>query len=441
MLKRSAFTLLFPSFGHSAVIFNSASGRLTRLSPRAHELAIAVLCRPNFGYRTPEFLRLRDELAEKGFLVDARRDELGELRAAYDRARIDHSVFALTLAPTGACNLRCVYCYEGGPDPVAWSSGDEDAVVAFAARELAPGAELSVTWYGGEPLLALPIVLRVSNRLRELTERRRGSWSCDMVTNGTLLVPAVAGSLAAIGCREFQITLDGPREINDRLRPSRDGSSAFDTIAGNLARLDLESTAVGIRINLMRDNATSIGELVQALTAQGLAGRINVSLAPIEAMSKPCRALEDRVVSPEEFADRHFEFLRLLQAAGFTPNCVPTPVSNYCGADCEQAFVVDWAGDVFRCWNDVGVADKRLGTVREPESIRTPDACHEGAGPFDDPECRRCAVLPVCMGGCPAFVSDSGPNRRGCLFVKHRLADYLNLQVLGARGPGPGARG
>ncbi|MCX6552102.1 MAG: radical SAM protein [Acidobacteria bacterium] len=375
MLKRSAYTLLFPSFEDSAIIFNSASGRLCRLSARAHELGRGILWRPNFPYRDADRVRLREEFVEKGFLVDSGRDELRELRASYQRARADRSACALTLAPTRACNLECVYCYEGRHEPETWSAADEDAVVAFAARELAAGAALSVTWYGGEPLLALPIVLRMSGRLRDLAVSRRATWSCDMVTNGTLLTPDTAEALAAVGCMEYQITLDGPKATNDRLRPSRDGSSTFDRIVGNITRLDLRTSAIGIRINLMRDNAASIGDLVRDLSALGLAGQVGISLAPMEAMSKPCRALADRVVSPEAFADLHFEFLQVLEAEGFSPESVPMPVSNYCGADCDQAFVIDWRGDVFRCWNDVGDEDKRLGSVHEPAALRAPAAC------------------------------------------------------------------
>ena len=443
MLKRSAYTLLFPSFNDTAVVYHSASGRLCLLNQHAHTLARRLLWRPNFPYTAAGYLTLRDEFVEKGFLVDSHRDELAQTRAGYARARADRSLFSLTLAPTRDCNLACIYCYEGRQAPVTWSPEDEDAVLAFAARRLPAGAGLWVTWYGGEPLLALPIVLRMSARLRELAKSRRSAWTCDMVTNGTRLTPEAARALAGVGCVEFQITLDGPKDVNDGLRPSLDHSSTFDTVLGNLARLDLTTTGIGIRINLMRDNAASLPDLVRALSAAGLAGRVGVSLAPVEAVSKPCHAIADRLVSAEEFADRHFAFLQSLEAEGFSPECVPGAIANYCGADREHSFLIDWRGDIFACWNDVGVVEKRLGNIHQPLALRARESCQGRLGPFEHAECRRCPILPICMGGCPVFAGDAGGGRPVCLFVKHRLADYLNLEVLrhfGAASAGGPAR-
>ena len=90
----------------------------------------------------------------------------------------------------------------------------------------------------------------------------------------------------------------------------------------------------------------------------------------------------------------------------------------------------DWRGDIFACWNDVGVAEKRLGNVHQPMALRTRESCQGEMGPFEHGECRRCPILPICMGGCPAFARDPAGDRSACLFVKHRLADYLNLEVL-----------
>jgi len=429
VLKKSAYTLLFPSFNQTGIVYNSATGKLCLLNEYTHRVARSVLWRPNYPYRKADYRKIRDEFLEKGFLVENRRDELKHLQISHQRARKDRSEFGLTLAPTKNCNLACVYCYEGQHEDVAWTESDEEAVFAFACRRLPSESALLVTWYGGEPLLALPMVLKLSTRLKELARSRRCTWACDMVTNGTLLTPEAAESLAQIGCSDFQITLDGPQEINDKLRPSRDGTSSFDLIIGNIKRLDLDKLSIVIRVNLMKDNIAAIGDLVRQLSSLGLAGKIDVSLAPVEALGKSCYAVSQRCVSVEGFADCHFEFLRCLDEEGFSPDCLPHPIQSYCGAFRENSFVIDWKGDVFRCWNDVGLSEKRIGNVHSPAGISTRGTCLADQDPFQDSACRQCPILPVCIGGCPAVAASAGGFNKSCLFYKHRFADYLNFHV------------
>jgi uncharacterized protein len=335
----------------------------------------------------------------------------------------------LTLAPTKNCNLACVYCYEGRHEDVTWTESDEEAVFAFACRRLPSESALHVTWYGGEPLLVLPMVLRLSTRLKELARSRRCTWSCEMVTNGTLLTPEAAESLAQIGCSDYQITLDGPPEVHDKLRPSRDGTSSFDLIIGNIKRLELDKVSIVIRVNLIKDNIAAIGDLVRQLSSLGLAGMIAVALAPVQALGKSCYAVSQRCLSAEGFADRHFEFVRLLDEEGFSPNCLPYPIGSFCGAYVENSFVVDWNGDVSKCWNDVGLSEKRIGNVHSPAGISARQTCHADRDPFQDSECRQCPILPVCMGGCPAVAASAGGFNQACRFYKHRFADYLNFHV------------
>jgi uncharacterized protein len=168
---------------------------------------------------------------------------------------------------------------------------------------------------------------------------------------------------------------------------------------------------------------------VRQLASLGLAGKIDVALAPVEALGKSCYAVSQRCISVEGFADCHFEFLRLLDEEGFSPDCLPHPIVSFCGAFRENSFVIDWQGDVFKCWNDVGLSEKRIGNVHSPAGISTRGTCHADRDPFQDGECRECPILPVCMGGCPAVAASAGGSNKTCLFYKHRFADYLNYYV------------
>ena len=429
MLKRSRYALLFPSFDGHGVLYHALNGSITLFDPDAHQRVRAILWRPNYPYRSAAYKSTRVELRRLGCILPAEKDERAQAIRTHRAARRQQDDFSLTLAPTLDCNLRCIYCFEGTHPRIYWTPETEDAVFAFAEARLREGGHLGVHWFGGEPLLALDIVLRFSRRLMELAQRRQASWSCAMVTNGMLLTPETTSRLEAIECREFQVTLDGPREINDRLRRDRHGRSSFDTILGNLRALDLSRVAVRLRINIMAATAPRAMELVRLLAEEGFAGRMFVYLAAVDASTKACHGIGGECLSPSAFAEWHFESLLELDELGFASEWLPAPMQSYCGADRGNSFVVDARGDIFKCWNHVGLRDQRIGNVLEPDRIQPEAQSWADWDPFADTTCAECPILPSCVGGCPAAPRNSESNVRKCIHMKHKLADYLNFHV------------
>jgi len=429
MLKRSYYTLLFPSFNEYGIIYNTLNGKLTLLNPDSHHLARTVLWRPNYPYRNKKYLNIRQEFIWKGHLIEAEKNELQVIRRHHRRGRKDTKDLWLTLAPTQDCNLRCIYCYQGRHLQISWTEAVEEAVYTFIEQRLRPGSLLDVTWYGGEPLLALATILRFSKRLMALTRRRKVAWACDMITNGTLLTPMVAKKLMEIDCREYQITLDGPKEINDRQRRMKNGKSSFDLVMQNLKALDLSDLSINIRVNVLKKTVDRAKELINLLAANGLQGKVSVSLAPVDAVTKACHGMDKDCLHPPEFADWHFQSLVLMEEKGFPTSSIPEPINIHCGADRENAFVIDWEGDVFKCWNDVGSSSLRIGTVLQPKEIVFRGTYWDQWDPFQNKTCRLCPLLPVCLGGCPAYARNPLYKERRCLYMKYQFADYLNFHV------------
>ncbi len=437
MLKRSRFTLLFPSFEGQGILYNSLNGKLTLLNPETHPIARSILWRPNYPYRNEKYLDVLQKLFRRGHLVKADKNELQVVRARYRKGRNDSKDLWLTLAPTQDCNLHCIYCYQGRHRPISWTSEVEEAVYRFIQQRLKPRSLLDVTWYGGEPLLALPTILRFSKRLMTLVRRRKGTWACDMITNGTLLTPRPVEKLKTIDCRQYQITLDGPKEINDRQRLMKNQKSSFDQVVCNLKALDLSDLSITIRVNILKKTADRAVELIDLLAAEGLQGKVSLALAPVDAVTKACHGIEKECLDPPEFTNWHFQSLVSMEEKGFSTYSIPESINVHCGADQENAFVIDWEGDLFKCWNDVGQRELRIGTVLQPREISFRGTYWDQWDPFQSRACQLCPVLPVCLGGCPAYARTPRYEDRKCLYKKYRLADYLNCHVWKSLRPGP----
>ena len=90
----------------------------------------------------------------------------------------------------------------------------------------------------------------------------------------------------------------------------------------------------------------------------------------------------------------------VLPVRGFYPPTAP----GGCIANAHQGFVVGPAGELYKCWEDVGRPDMVIGSVHADDFVTDPvlrARYAEGTDPEYDADCRECDVLPICSGGCP----------------------------------------
>ena len=94
-----------------------------------------------------------------------------------------------------------------------------------------------LTFFGGEPLLNLPVMYDLAERAWQ-RDRRRAACACaiSIITNGLLLTPEVVDRLLPYGLNGIKITLDGDRDTHNRMRPLRGGQGTFDRIVENIRR-------------------------------------------------------------------------------------------------------------------------------------------------------------------------------------------------------------
>jgi uncharacterized protein len=126
------------------------------------------------------------------------------------------------------CNLNCVYCYATDLNKVNQTMQPETAdVVVRETMMLAAHGLSCVKFLGGEPTLAWPIIERLMTgyvNASRATGVKPPSFT--MVTNGTRMTAAMI-SCAARYQMHVLVSVDGPQEIHDLLRPSHGGSGSY----------------------------------------------------------------------------------------------------------------------------------------------------------------------------------------------------------------------
>jgi uncharacterized protein len=147
---------------------------------------------------------------------------------------------ALSLAIAQKCNLGCTYCYAqqgefGGPAknmelPEALRAVD----LLVGAAE--PGARLNLAFLGGEPLVNRKVLRAATRRALELAGGRGARMTFSITTNGTLLTEDDGRFFEDHGFA-VTISIDGPQQVHDALRPFKGGGGSYDAVMRRAAPL------------------------------------------------------------------------------------------------------------------------------------------------------------------------------------------------------------
>ncbi len=228
-------------------------------------------------------------------------------RSGRRASEIEISIKSLALNVSNACNLSCTYCYLGTLAASQTGAGRrrENAAgetmaedVAFRAidlliRESFGEPEISIIFFGGEPLLATDMLRPVVRYARERATEVGRNIRFHMTTNGTLLTPGTARLLAELGI-DCLISMDGCEEDHDANRRFRNGKGSYASIVRNLTELP-PGFSVGVRATVT-ESSEPLTELVAHLAGLGFS---TVHLAPVSGSSMS-RGFAERLCSEFE---------------------------------------------------------------------------------------------------------------------------------------------
>jgi uncharacterized protein len=346
----------------------------------------------------------RQRLAALEIVVDDPAAEQEAMRSLVGRANARRNRFKATAVLNLDCNLACSYCYEDAFRGRKYMTPETARLlVDYVVREqIERGREVEVDFYGGEPLLSLPLLKDIARPLREAADSRGTKFSFHLVTNGTLLTRGVVEELLPLGLAGAQVTLDGPRETHDRQRPFASGRGSFDTIVANLAEVyDLIEIQTGG--NFTRDNWHEFPRLLDHLLDRGITPeRLKLVLfAPImpkSGMTAGPDTVGSCLSSAEPWLMEAAPFLREETMKRGFPSYKPT--MGACMIEFDKDIVVKYDGTLFKCPMFMGYPELAVGTLAG--GVKDYAASHNLAL-WQNDECLDCAYLPLCFGGCRFF--------------------------------------
>lgn len=175
----------------------------------------------------------------------------------------------LIILPTEKCNFRCKYCYEDFKIG-RMSEKTQSAIEILLSKRIKNLNKLSLSWFGGEPLLTKDIIFRISKFAQSLCREHNVTFSGGITTNGYLLDQKTTAQLISLNQTFYQITLDGSAHEHDKLRLRADGAGTFTTIWTNLVKMQALNSDFSclLRLHARRENMEDLKILIRQLGSQ-----------------------------------------------------------------------------------------------------------------------------------------------------------------------------
>ena len=206
------------------------------------------------------------ELISRWFLVPTNHDDCLLSRQLSRVARMLEApvthITSYTIMTTSDCNARCFYCYELGQARRPMTEETALQVADYIIRR-SGGEEVSIEWFGGEPLFNKPVISMICDRLREAQVKFRSS----MVSNGYLMdAETVKEAHDQWNLHDIQITIDGTEQTYNRVKAYiYKGVNAYQRVMQNIRQLMDAGIRVTIRMNMDIYNADDLERLTHEL--------------------------------------------------------------------------------------------------------------------------------------------------------------------------------
>lgn len=323
-------------------------------------------------------------------------------------------VKALCLHIAHDCNLACRYCfaeegeYHGRRAIMPYEVGK--AALDFLIKASGNRRNLEVDFFGGEPLMNFEVVKKLVAYGREQEKLHDKNFRFTLTTNGVLLNDEVM-EFANQEMANVVLSIDGRKEVNDNMRPFRNGTGSYGMIVPKFQKFaDSRNQEKYYVRGTFTHNNLDFSKDVLHLADLGFQ---QISVEPVVAEPSQSYALqkEDLPKLFEEYDKLAVELVeRQKEGRGFNffhfmidlegGPCVAKRLSG-CGSGTEYLAVTPW-GDLYPCHQFVGNEEFLMGNVEEGVKNIPLQKEFKRCNVYAKEKCRDCFAKFYCSGGCAA---------------------------------------
>lgn len=384
------------------------------------------------------------DLAEEGTIYSEDRYE----QIAIDSMDDEDYIKAICLNVIHGCNLRCKYCfadegeYHGHKGVMSLDTAKK--AIDYVIKRSGPRKNIEIDLFGGEPTMIMDTIKEIIKYARDNEAKWNKKIRFTMTTNATLLNDEMMEYMdKEMG--NIILSLDGRKEVNDKVRIKPDESGSYDDILPNIKKMISKRTkgkTFYVRGTFTRQNTDFYQDVMSMLNE----GFREISIEPVVLeKGHPLAIREEDIPVIFENYDKLYEEMLKRKREGkdeFTfyhfnidlqgGPCVYKRISG-CGAGFEYVAITP-QGDVYPCHQFVGKEEYKLGSVYDDTYNKELSKKFKQAHIYNKPKCRECWARFYCSGGCQAnnvnFNGDMKiPYEIGCQMQKKRIKCAIALKA------------
>lgn len=400
--KISKYLKLIPDQrGVKTLIYHSLFGNASLISPRLAKTLNdhqGGIFKPN-SFSIPQ--KITDDLHNQRLLLDDPPENRNEITDNETNHRNRPKIGHLRLCISENCNMCCTYCYVRCKKQTANMSYEiaEKAIRGYYLILKKHNHQGSITFFGGEPFLNWNVLKRTITLISQLDPKRSLIRNVQLTSNGTLINSSKVDFLRTnrVG---ISISIDGAKEVNDKIRIMKNRKSSYDKIIKGIELLTKDSYKPTSLVCTIGDhNVDHLEELIKLASEKKLSLTINDAFA--EPRKKLYNFSEDHLVNKIfeaiKIANKsqvrldgtwNWPYSRLFSKRSYLRHCIAN------GGE----FCIDCDGKIKPCPG----FDLSYGTIDNIEEALRSDTyktfCKRTVPNI--PECRGCEIEGLCGGGC-----------------------------------------
>lgn len=367
-------------------------------------------------------------LKAAGFLID---DSIDEFNILLHRRNNDvfynNNVFRLTILPTLECNFNCWYCYEKHPTSKMTDKTLKSLILYIDnIIKTKPMYKFQLDWFGGEPLLYFDeVIYPMSQIIKKMLSKSNIQFANTITTNGYLINNYIE-NLNEINLNDFQITLDGTRNVHNRIRHIKNNVGSYDMILNNINNLCsvVNDISVTLRINYTNETLNGLASIIDDIKDENK-HKITIVMQRVwQTINKEedhSGVLENQV---ESMRNKGIDVCS--DRTRYNKGCI-------CYADSVNHMVVNYDGKLFKCTaRDFTNSKFSVGYIDDNGNpcLNNNYYKHFLKAPFDNESCRECLYVPICLGVCSQKFVELGGDFINDFCNKKNFSDTLSKELL-----------
>lgn len=351
----------------------------------------------------------------------------------------DAPIKSMCLNISHDCNLRCAYCFAAqgdfGKGRMLMPFKVAKAAIDFLIKESANRHNMEVDFFGGEPLMNFDVVKQTVAYARSLEKEHNKNFRFTITTNGLLLDD---DKIDFINREMYNcvLSLDGRKEVNDRLRVCPDGKTgSYDMIVPKYQKLvagrgDKDYYVRGTFTKHNLDFTNDVLEMERL-------GFEQLSIEPVVSDPQLDYSIKEEdlptvfkeyehlanVIIEKKKKGKCFNFFHFM----LDLNQGPCAIKRLRGCSCGNEYVaITPLGEIFPCHQFVGNDEWIMGNVLNGTFDRKMKNRFAAANVYSKTECKNCWAKFYCSGGCNA----NNNKYEGDILKPHNIACQLEQKRL-----------